>query len=227
MTTPAPALPHDRNRTPLWWWPTALFAVLIAGYSLRYAIIGESAYVPELRDSFRARPIAIFTHTLFGPIALVLGLVNLLPAMRQRARWGAHRLVGKVYLLAAIALGGAGLYLAFHAAGGLLARIGFGTLAVATLVTSVQGYLSIRRRDITAHKQWMLRSYALIFAAVTLRLWLPLLIIAYQGQFMPAYRWVAWVSWVPNLLWAEWLIRRGWRPSFTLAEGFIPSRDPT
>ena len=53
-----------------------------------------------------------------------------------------------------------------------------------------------------------------IFGAVTLRLWLPLLIAAHGGEFTPAYRWVAWLSWVPNLLWAEWIIRRGWRPAF-------------
>jgi hypothetical protein len=54
----------------------------------------------------------------------------------------------------------------------------------------------------------MIRSYSLMFAAPTLRLWLPLLIIAYQGEFRPAYLWVAWVCWVPNLLVAEWYIRR-------------------
>lgn len=34
----------------------------------------------------------------------------------------------------------------------------------------------------------------------------PLLIIAF-GDFTPAYRVVAWVSWVPNFFWAEWYIR--------------------
>ena len=62
--------------------------------------------------------------------------------------------------------------------------------------------------------------YALIFGAVTLRIWLPLLIIAYQGQFVPAYRWVAWLSWVPNALFVEWIIRRGWRPASALPDRF-------
>jgi hypothetical protein len=53
----------------------------------------------------------------------------------------------------------------------------------------------------------MLRSYALVFAAVTLRIELPLLVMAF-GEFTPAYQAVAWVSWVPNLLWAEWYVRR-------------------
>jgi uncharacterized membrane protein len=210
------------RRVPLWWWPVALLAAGVAAYSLRHALLGERAYVPELAASFRVRPLTVMVHTLFGPIALVLGLVNLLPAMRRRARWPAHRWVGRIYLVSAVALGGAGLSLAFHAAGGIGALIGFGLLAVATLATAVQGYLYIRRHDVRRHREWMLRSYGLIFGAVTLRIWLPFLIIAYQGQFLPAYQWVAWVSWVPNALFVEWIIRRGWRPASVLPARFAP-----
>jgi uncharacterized membrane protein len=182
-------------------------------------LLGERAYAPELAASFRARPVAITLHTLFGPLALAMGLVNLLPALRQRRRWGVHRLVGRVYVVSVLALGTAGLYLACYAVGGVVARVGFGLLAVATLTTAVQGYRHIRRGRIARHREWMLRSYALIFGAVTLRIWMPILVVAYQGEFIPAYRWVAWLSWVPNLLWVEWIIRRGWRPAYVLPNG--------
>ena len=207
-------------RAPRWWWPAAVLAVLIALYSFRHAFLGERAYVPELAASFRARPRTVFVHTFFGPIALLGGLLNLLPASRVPARWGVHRLVGRIYFGAAIALGGAGLMLAPHAAGGSVARLGFLTLAVAVLGTVLVAYWAIRRGQVRKHREWMFRSYALIFAAVTLRLWQPLLMAAYGGQFEPAYRWVAWLSWVPNLLFAEWVIRRGWRPAFMLGAGF-------
>jgi len=52
----------------------------------------------------------------------------------------------------------------------------------------------------------MIRSYALLFAAVTLRIELPLLIMAF-GEFTPAYQVVSWLCWVPNALWAERYIR--------------------
>lgn len=45
------------------------------------------------------------------------------------------------------------------------------------------------------------------FAAVTLRLYLPLLFLA-GLDFTEAYRIVSWVCWVPNLLVIEWWIRR-------------------
>lgn len=210
-------LPTVGRQVPIWWWLTALLALAIATYSLRYPILGELAFIPNLAESFRARPITVFAHTLFGPIALLLGVVNVLPAMRRR-RWALHRLVGRIYLISGLMLGFAGGYLALFAAGGPVARLGFFVLAVATLGTLAGGYVAIRRRHIVEHREWMLRSYSLIFGAVTLRIWLPLLIIAYHGEFDPAYRWVAWVSWVPNIVWAEWLIRRGWRPAYEHSE---------
>jgi len=207
------------RRVPIWWWFAAVFAVAIAAYSLRYVFLGERAYGPELAPSFRARPLTVMAHTLFGPIALTLGLVNLLPAMRQR-RWPLHRWLGRTYLVSSIVLGLAGLSLSFHAAGGPGPRTAFGLLALATLWSSLMGYRSIRIRDVRHHREWMLRSYALIFAAVTLRIWMPILVTAYQGQFVPAYRWSAWLCWVPNALLIEWMIRRGWRPQFVPPEGF-------
>jgi uncharacterized membrane protein len=204
--------------TPLWWWPAALLAIGVAAYSLRYVVLGPRAYVPELAPSFSARPVLVTIHTLFGPIALVLGLTNLLPALRHR-RWLAHRSIGRVYVVSAILLALAGLFLAPHAAGGVVARTGFLLLAVATLGATLAGYGHIRRGDVRSHREWMLRSYACIFAAVTLRLWIPILMMANGGEFLSAYRIVAWLAWVPNVLWVERVIRRGWMPRLTLDDG--------
>jgi hypothetical protein len=53
----------------------------------------------------------------------------------------------------------------------------------------------------------MIRSFALTFAAVTLRIYLPLAIIQNQGEFpLDAYRAIAWLAWVPNLIVAELVI---------------------
>jgi hypothetical protein len=113
-------------------------------------------------------------------------------------------------------LGLAGLALSPHAAGGMTTRSVFFLLALATLGTTLVGYLRIRHGDVRSHREWMLRSYACIFAAVTLRIWIPILMLATDGEFLPAYRVVAWLAWVPNIIWAEVVIRRGWTPSLTL-----------
>lgn len=46
----------------------------------------------------------------------------------------------------------------------------------------------------------MVYSYSACCAAVTLRLWLPLLRGVFRLDFALAYPIVAWLSWVPNLL---------------------------
>ena len=61
----------------------------------------------------------------------------------------------------------------------------------------------------TGHRCWMIRSYALTFAAVTLRLELPLFFIFGGMEYPVASSYVAWLCWVPNLFIAELYLRRG------------------
>ena len=57
------------------------------------------------------------------------------------------------------------------------------------------------------HLRWMIRSFALTFAAVTLRLYLPF--PPMMGfTFVEGYRAIAWLAWVPNLIAAELYWRR-------------------
>ena len=119
--------------------------------------------------------------------------------------------MGRLYLGVGVLLGGsAGLYMAFHAFGGLVARLGFAGLAVAWLYSGLRAYLAIRSRDITTHRRWMVRNFALTFAAVMLRLYLPASMAA-GIDFDIAYPVIAWLCWVPTLLAAELLFNRGLR----------------
>jgi len=99
--------------------------------------------------------------------------------------------------------------------------LGFALLALLLLTTTSIAYARIRRGDVVAHREWMIRSYALIFAAVTLRIELPIL-VALFGAFRPAYVTIAWLSWVPNLLWATLYVRVTRRANF--AASMPPSR---
>lgn len=80
-------------------------------------------------------------------------------------------------------------------------------LPVLLLWTTAPAHLAARKRATVAYRRWMLTSYALIFRAVTLRIELPLLVMAF-GDFTPAYRVVSRSCWAPNLLWAQWYARR-------------------
>jgi uncharacterized membrane protein len=187
------------------WWITLALATVIALYGMAYVVIGAPMYPPGLRDSFLTRPWGINPHAFFGTFALLLGALQLHP--RSRDRRPLHRRLGTAYVISCMAVGVAGLYMAPYAFGGWVSRSGFATLAVLLLATTARAYVLARRRRITEHRRWMLRSYALIFAAVTLRVELPLLTAAFD-DFTPAYLTVAWLSWVPNLLAVEWYVRR-------------------
>ena len=118
-----------------------------------------------------------------------------------------HRFLGKTYLAAVLCSGAAALYIAMFANGGIVSVVGFGGLAMAWLFTTAQAYIAIRKKEIDSHQYWMIRSYALCFAAVTLRIWLPLFQLGLHMDFMEAYRIIAWLCWVPNLIVAEIIVR--------------------
>ena len=100
-----------------------------------------------------------------------------------------------------------GLYFAPKSTAGLVGSIGFTTLAMFWLYSGAQAYIAIRRGNVQVHRRWMLRNYALTFAAATLRIELPLLIIG-GVRFPAAYTMVAWISWVPNWLTVEAWLRK-------------------
>jgi hypothetical protein len=53
----------------------------------------------------------------------------------------------------------------------------------------------------------MVRNFSLTFAAVTLRFWLPGLVVS-GASMAVAYPVVAWLCWVPNMIVAELLLNK-------------------
>ena len=111
-------------------------------------------------------------------------------------------------MTAALASGLAGIGIGTQATGGWVSALGFMSLGFIWVYTTASAYRHIRAGRVTAHRKMMVYSYAACFGAVTLRLWMPFLVMA-SGDFIAAYRVVAWLCWVPNLLVAGWLNRTG------------------
>lgn len=150
--------------------------------------------------------VGFYTHIIFGGLALLVGWVQFSPRLR-RTHLSWHRRVGKVYVAAALLSGMAAIGIGTQATGGWTAALGFMSLGVVWVSTTFTAYRHIRAGRVTAHQKMMVYSYAACFAAVMLRLWMPFLIMMF-GDFIPAYRVVAWLCWVPNLLVAAWLSGR-------------------
>ncbi|WP_051776074.1 DUF2306 domain-containing protein [Paenibacillus tyrfis] len=162
---------------------------------------------------------ALYIHIVTALLALVIGPFQLFlePAgMKRRSR---HLLLGYTYVLSITISGLVNLFLAWHATGGWVSGHGFFVLDVLWMAATFMAVHKISINDVQAHKEWMLRSYALTFAAVTLRLWLPLLITLNHGSFAPSYQIVAWLCWVPNLIFIKTLIRLRWKRSHRQLNG--------
>ena len=151
-------------------------------------------------------------HVAGAATALLVGPWQFLPGLRARHP-GRHRLLGRIYVAGRLGGGVAGLVLAFGTTAGPIASVGFGALAIIWLTCTVQALRMAMARRFDAHRAWMIRSFAATFAAVTLRLYLPLLSLA-GLSFIDAYRAVSYLAWIPNLFVAELYLRGAfaWRP---------------
>lgn len=181
----------------------------VAGYAaFAYSLLplGTTAH-PDMKANFLTHSTAIYIHAFASIVALVVGPLQFSARLRQRNA-GLHHWLGRAYLAVGVLVGGiAGLFLARYASGGLIARIGFSVLATTWLYTGVRAYLAVRRGALHEHQKWMVRNFSLTFAAVTLRIYLPLSMAAGIG-FTIAYPIIAWLCWLPNLLFAEWRFNR-------------------
>jgi uncharacterized membrane protein len=184
----------------------SLLSVIIAAYAIGMYGFGPGVanLPPVFRENFNTRPLVVAAHIFASATALLLGPLQF--SARLRGRWPAlHRMVGRVYLGAAVPIGGlAGLYMSCFAFGGIASTLGFGCLAVLWLYTALRGYITARSRNFSAHRRWMLRNYSLTFAAVTLRLYLVLSFYL-ETPFEVSYQLIAWLCWVPNLVVGECL----------------------
>jgi len=172
-----------------------------------------AAYVmpssPPGNEGFEARyferPYHSLLHSATGLIFMVLGPIQFLPAVRNR--WiRFHRWSGRIWMIAALI--GAISALLFVGQlpvwGDLSTNVAIVCATVVFLVALVQGYRTIRRRDITRHREWMIRCFAIGLGISTFRLLIPLLMLPpIEASFSEAWETVAWLGFVINLGAAE------------------------
>lgn len=184
----------------LGWITVVILASGVAAYAAAVLFVPNfgSPLVARIRTHL-AIPLSI--HLAGGAIALAAGAWQINTRLRH-GHTSVHRWLGRLYVVAVIVGAvGAGM-LAPASKEGIVTHLGFGALAIAWLGTTIAAYRAVRRRDLISHRRWMLRSYALTFAAVTLRVYVPLS----QILGLPlgtSYQVISWLCWVPNLLLVE------------------------
>jgi hypothetical protein len=160
-------------------------------------------HIPYWRTSF-------YLHVFTSLFALLAGLSQ----FNRKLLWKrpkVHRTVGLLYWVVVLFIASpTGFIMAIHANGGLPARTSFVMLSLLWFATTLLAMIAIKNKQWELHGEWMLRSYALTLSAITLRFY-ALLFDLFQVHARPqeVYITIAWLSWVPNLIIAEVLIKKG------------------
>ncbi|MBC8755069.1 DUF2306 domain-containing protein [Kordia sp. YSTF-M3] len=149
--------------------------------------------------------ISFFIHIAFGGIALLIGWIQFSKKFRNKYL-KIHRTIGKIYVTSVLISGPFAFYIGFFVYGGIPTQIGFTLGALFWIIATYMGYHAIRNGNVAKHKEYMMYSYAGTFAAVTLRLWLPML-MAFTS-FKVAYGISVWLSWLPNVFVAYLIIHK-------------------
>lgn len=195
----------------------ALMCLGVAPVSARYLLPEVPFPAPPMVIQMTNWPVAVLAHVGGGVVALALGSFQLVTRRGPRRVW--HRWAGRTYVLACLVGAVSGFWLALNASAGPIAAVGFGGLAISWFGTTVMGWRKAVSGQFAQHRRWMIRSLSLTFAAVTLRIMLPM--IPLTGlEFVDGYRAVSFLCWVPNLLLAElWLRTWGWTVSLRSTSG--------
>lgn len=150
---------------------------------------------------------AFYIHIVTGSIVLITGVFQFSRWIRARfTAW--HRTSGKVYIFVILIFTApSGLVMSLYANGGLSAGIGFALLALLWWIFTLKGFQNAIHKRWNIHRKFMMRSYALTFSAVTLRLYSFCFALAgFRGELI--YIIIAWLSWVPTLVVLEIYLRQ-------------------
>jgi VIT1/CCC1 family predicted Fe2+/Mn2+ transporter len=175
----------------------------------------------DLRDydrGFAAHPALTFLHIVPGGIFLVLAPLQFSAGIRARhIRF--HRWSGRVIVAAALLAGLSGLLLAapfaFTGAAASSAVIFFGVLF---LVAVIRAFVAIRHRDVTRHREWMIRAFSIGIGIAVVRVVGSVLFVMTRAEPFEIIGLSFWIGWMLSLAAAELWIRHT-RPAWSGLEG--------
>lgn len=159
---------------------------------LKQAAIATGWYLP-----------AYYAHVLAAGLILVLGLFQLRTTISLRWR-KLHRFLGKCYAYGILFFAApGGLVMSFFINRGPWVLTSFLIQSACWFLFTALAVRAVKKGNIEEHARWMWRSYALTFAAVTLRLYVFLFTSSYDMSAPEAYGIIAWLSWTINLVAVE------------------------
>lgn len=213
-TLPTTPTPHKQPRS--YWrmakstafFVLAMLVVLTLAY-VAFVMLNKEFHPSPVfgEDALLANQIVFVAHVLFSAPPLLIGIIVIQKSMRTPLRLALHRRLGKWYVYCILFGSISGLLLAISNPNGIWAQAGFTLLAITWFTTTFMAFYLIRyKKDVVRHRRWMIRSYAITCAVITVRF------LFFHGppegmSWDVYYPIITWACWVPNLILAEIYVR--------------------
>ena len=107
----------------------------------------------------------LIPHTLAGTFALLIGPINFSSRIRAASSASSIAVLGRIYVVSVFV----GSFTGIALAAGRPGLPGTSMQAAAWMVCTTAAFITARNRQITQHRQWMARSYAVTFTFVSSR----------------------------------------------------------
>jgi uncharacterized membrane protein len=180
----------------------AVGVYIVLRYVPRFFVVTEASY----GSYFWPRVGWVLPHVALSLLAITIGPLQLWSRIREH-HWRFHRLAGRVYLAGVAAGSVSAIGLSLTAGFTPAYRVGLFFLALAWMGTTGMAFAAIRRRRITQHREWMIRSYVVTFAFVTFRVARDIVVANGLGTFAEMQVVMAWASWAVPLLITEMMLQ--------------------
>ncbi|MGO4108394.1 DUF2306 domain-containing protein [Paenibacillus sp. YAF4_2] len=146
-------------------------------------------------------------HIAGACVAMIAGLLNFSRWMRTNYV-KVHRKIGYVYVAAVAVVDLTSGYMAPYSTGGKINSVAFNMVNIIWLVVTVIAIMKIRKKQVEAHRKWMIRSYAFVFTNLFIHLITTAFHRGFGMTYADSYTIGVYSSIVLLLLLAEFLIRQ-------------------
>jgi uncharacterized membrane protein len=208
-------------------WPilTALIVLSLIpalGGAVRLSDLANRTAITPDNARFMAVPLPVIIHIIAALAFCMIGAFQFAPRFRQRhPNW--HRAAGRWLMVAGLITAFSGLWMTvFYSIpqplqGPLLYVVRL-LISVGMAASIVLAWNTVRRKNIPAHRAWMMRAYALGQGAGTQALILApyAVLIGQPNQITRDVLMTA--AWMINLLFVEWLLRRRSAPKMATVQ---------
>jgi uncharacterized membrane protein len=179
----------------------------LAAYYLYKSVFPKLTLTEEAYGTYYFERINwVFPHIVTGVLATLIGPFQFIQKFRD-ANLKRHRLLGKTYLICILIAGISSVYMALTSDVNFTYMTGLLGLGLAWMSTSAMAFLSIRKKKIDLHKEWMIRSYVVTFAFTSFRFIYDLIEPLGLGTAADILAFNAWFCWAIPLLITELILQ--------------------